>query len=96
MTMDLDPSLLTDIEKCRSRLSKKATFESAIAEACLLVRENPAQIALAPVQVKLMEVCARCMTLLKTRYTSAAFWMAGKEFLALCQVISTFLQQAVS
>lgn len=91
----LDPSVLSDLEKCRTRLSKKATFESAIADACFLVRNNPAQSALPPVQVKLMEVCKRCMTLLKTRYTSSAFWTAGKGFLALCQVSFIFLQQAI-
>ena len=86
MTVLLDPSVLSDLEKCRTRLSKKATFESAIAEACLVLRRSPAQTALAPVQVKLMEVCTRCMTLLKTRYTSAAFWTAGKDLFAMCQV----------
>lgn len=88
----LDHSVLSDLEKCRTRLSKKATFESAIADACLLMRRNPAQVGLAPVQVKLIEVCTRFMTLLKTRYTSSAFWTAGKNFLALFQVSFTCLQ----
>lgn len=86
----LDPSVVTYLERCRTRLSKKATFESAVADACLLIRKNQAQTALEPVQSKVMEVCTRCMTLLKTRYTSSAFWTAGKDLLALCQVKSLY------
>lgn len=85
MTVLLDPSMLSELESCRTRLSKKATFESAIADVCLLVKADHAQTALQPVQVKLLEVCARCMTLLKTRYTSSAFWKAGKDLISSCQ-----------
>lgn len=92
----LDPSVVTDLENCRTRLSKKATFESAVSDACLLVRKNQAQTALEPVQSKLMEVCTRCMTLLKTRYTSSVFWTAGKDLLALCQVTSLFHNEHVT
>lgn len=86
MTVLLDPSMISELESCRTKLSKKATFESAIADVCLLVKANHAQAALQPVQVKLLEVCARCMTLLKTRYTSSAFWKAGKDLISSCQV----------
>lgn len=86
MTVLLDPSILSDLETCRTRLGKKATFEKAIVDVCLILRTQTAQRALAPVHSKLMEVCARCMTLLKARYTSTAFWKAGDEMLAESQV----------
>lgn len=94
MTVLLDPSMLSELESCRNRLSKKATFENAIADIFLLVKANPAQTAQQPVQVKLMEVCARCMTLLKARYTSPAFWKAGRDLIASCQVSCTLYQFA--
>ena len=86
MTVLLDPSILSDLETCRTRLGKKATFEKAIVDTCLILHTHTAQLEFAPVQSKLMEVCARCMTLLKARYTAAAFWRAGDEMLAECQV----------
>ena len=86
MTVLLDPSVITDLQGCQTRLAKKATFEKAVTDIGHLIRNNAIQFALPTVQNKLLEVVARCMTLLKTRYTSSAFWKAGSDLLVECQV----------
>ena len=87
MTVLLDPSIVSDLEGCRARLAKKATFEKAVTEIRQLLQINATQFALPTVQAKLLGVLARCMTLLKTRYTSSAFWKAGSDLLLQCQAI---------
>ena len=89
MTVLLDPSVVADLENCRTRLAKKASFEQAVASIQTIVQNNGAQFALPDAQSKLLDVLARCMTLLKTRYTSTAFWRAGSELLVQCQVRQT-------
>ena len=88
MTVLLDPSIVSDLEACRTRLAKKATFEKAVADVKVIVQSHHAQFALPSAQAKLLDVTGRCMTLLKTRYTSPAFWRIGSELLAQCQVLS--------
>lgn len=87
MTVPLrESSIISYLEGCRTRLAKKATFEYAITEIKVLLDHSGVGLKLAAVQRKLVEVLARCMTLLKTRYTSSAFWKAGSDLLAQCQV----------
>lgn len=90
MTVPLrESSIISYLEGCRTRLAKKATFEYAITEIKVLLDHSGVGLKLAAVQRKLVEVLARCMTLLKTRYTSSAFWKAGSDLLAKCQGILT-------
>ncbi len=85
MAVLLDPSIVSDLEGCRARLAKKATFEKAVTELRQILQNHATQFAFPTVQAKLLDVLARCMTLLKTRYTSSAFWKAGSELLLQCQ-----------
>lgn len=86
MTVLLDPSVVQELENCRTRLAKKATFERAVADLQTIVQTHYVQFALPSAQSKLLDVLARCMTLLKTRYTSPAFWKTGSELLKQCEV----------
>ena len=52
MTVLLDPSIVSDLEGCRARLAKNATFEKAIKEVRQLLQNNPTQFALPAVQAR--------------------------------------------
>lgn len=92
LTMD-DPtssllvaSVIGELEACRNKLTKKATFETSLQDIARLIGEKTAQFALPEVEIKLLDVSARSVTLLKTRYTSPAFWRAVASMLATAQV----------
>lgn len=82
-------SVISDLEACRSRFTKKASFEAALQDVARLIRDRMAHFALPEVESKLLELLARCVTLLKTRYTSLAFWRAGSKLLETASVSST-------
>ena len=82
----VDNSLLSELDACRGKLTKKATFETSLKEVIRLMHQQTQQFALPEVEQKLLEVSARCVTLLKTRHTLPAFWRAGSELLAQAQV----------
>lgn len=79
-------SVIGELEACRGKLTKKATFETSLQEVVRLIQGQTPQFALPEIEQKLLEVSARCVTLLKTRHTSPAFWRAGSELLAAAQV----------
>ncbi len=70
-----------DAAKCqvlRARLAKKATFEAALRDLQACIAADPA-VACDPAVEGLV---GRSFTLLRTRYSSRAFWRAGRELYA--------------
>lgn len=84
--------ITTGLEASRSNLAKKATFEAALQDISEIIKSNPGQFALSEVESKLVEVLARCVTLLKTRYTSLAFWTAVSKLLETAQTVVTTVE----
>lgn len=78
--------IIAGLEASRSKLTKKATFEAALQDMSEIIESKSAEFALSEVESKLVEVLARCVTLLKTRYTSLAFWRAASKLLEKAQV----------
>ena len=67
--------MAVDLEDIRRRLQKKATFEAALADLQKQLRDNPTLAG----QDAVFDLIKRISTLLKTRYTSPAFWRAGRS-----------------
>lgn len=63
-----------DLEDIKRRLSKKATFENAVADLQKLLRDSPDLVS----QDAVFDLMKRIMVLLRTRFTSPAFWRAGR------------------
>ena len=63
------------LAEIRQRLGKKTTFEAALADLQAIVRADPGIAANAAFQ----DVVQRSTALLKSRYTSPAFWTAGRR-----------------
>ena len=66
--------MAVDLEDIRKRVSKKAAFEDAVADLKKLLGDNPRLIR----QDAVFDLLKRIMVLLKTRFTSPAFWRAGR------------------
>ena len=66
--------MAVDLEDIKLRLSKKATFEIAVADLHKLLRDSPGLIS----QDAAFDLIKRIMLLLRTRFTSPAFWRAGR------------------
>lgn len=82
----LDPSVISELEGCRARLGKKATFEAALDDTAHIISGRSSQFSDTAVQSKLLDLLARSMTLLRTRHTSVAFWRAEQRLLAASKV----------
>ncbi len=63
------------LQDVRQNLSKKATFEQALADLQQLLNDNPDLIQ----NPEYFAVVQRSFTLLKSRYTAPAFWSAGRK-----------------
>ena len=70
----------------RSRLSKRATFEGAVADLRMWIIED-AGFAASP---DAYQLAARCATLLRSRYarTAVAFWKASLELFQVFNLLS--------
>ena len=70
------------LQSAKAGLSKRSTFESAMRELQELISDSTMED-----RQQLWEAVKRCFTLLKTRYTALAFWIAGQDlFTATLQV----------
>ena len=65
---------LWTLEDIKRRVSKKATFEDAVADLQKLLQENFSLVS----QDAVFDIMKRIMVLLRTRFTSPAFWRAGR------------------
>jgi hypothetical protein len=81
-TATLPPVLYTKVTdmgvhlaEIRQRLGKKTTFEAAVADLQAIVSADPGIAANAGFQ----DIVQRSAALLKSRYTSPAFWSAGRR-----------------
>ena len=63
------------LEAIRTRLGKKTTFETAVADLLAFLYADPG-IAASP---EFQDIVQRSATLLKSRYTAPAFWTAGRR-----------------
>ncbi len=94
-TLELEPRSM-DAAKCqvlRARLAKKATFEAALRDLQACIAADPAAACDPAVEA----LVGRSFTLLRTRYSSRAFWRAGRELYAgAAQVCGGLLAVAVT
>ena len=73
-----------DLIDIRARLGKRSTFEGAAGELTSLLlqrarcRQLDAAHAPEPLDAEAFQAVQRCATLLRTRYTSPAFWRAAQ------------------
>ena len=75
----VDPALL---QNAKAGLSKRSTFESAIKQLQELISDSTVED-----MQQLWEAIKRCFTLLKTRYTAQAFWLAGQDLFTATQQV---------
>ena len=71
------------VSQIRSNLARKATFEKAVAEARAWA-EADGRFATSPEAVQL---ASRCIALLRSRYTSTAFWKASLDLFQVCMLL---------
>ena len=83
--------MAVDLEDIRKRVSKKATFEEAVADLQKLLRDNPSQIS----QEAVFNLMERIMVLLRTRFTSPAFWRAGRGLYETAKVGDRFCLEMI-
>lgn len=77
----VDPSRL---QSAKAALSRRSTFEVAIKELQELISDSTVED-----KQQLWDAVKRCFTLLKTRYTAQAFWVAGRELFTVAQQVIT-------
>lgn len=68
-----------------NRLQRRSTFESAVAE-LVGVLKSEASAGLDQPSADVLKALTRCRTVLKTRFTSHAFWQAGRQLCVTTQV----------
>ena len=66
--------MAVDLDDIKRRVSKKATFEDAVADLQKLLEDQLSHVS----QDAVFDLMKRIMVLLKTRFTSPAFWRAGR------------------
>lgn len=76
-----------DLEDIKKRVSKKATFENAVADLQTLLRDNPSFVS----EDAVFDLIKRIMVLLRTRFTSPAFWGAGRNLYTTAKVANVLL-----
>lgn len=86
MTVDSLPDIV-------KRLQKRSTFESAVTELGGLLRSE-ASAGLDRPSADLFKALTRCRTVLKTRFTSPAFWQAGRHLCFISQVATVLTLQS--
>ena len=77
--------MAVDLEDIRKRIQKKATFEAALADLQRQLRDDPTLAG----QDAVFDLIKRISILLKTRYTSPAFWRAGRSVFETAKVGDT-------
>lgn len=70
------------LKDVRKRLAKKATFEKAVSELQDALYEDPELVY----SNEFISTVQRSYTLLKSRYTTPAFWSAGRSLYKAVQV----------
>ena len=79
--------MAVDLEDIKKRVSKKATFENAVADLQTLLRDNPSFVS----EDAVFDLIKRIMVLLMTRFTSPAFWRAGRDLYTTAKVAIVLL-----
>lgn len=63
------------LDEIKERMSKKATFEIAVTDLQNLLGDKPSVVS----QDAVFDLLKRVMVMLRTRFTSPAFWKAGRS-----------------
>lgn len=79
-------SLQQELSALQKKLSQKKSFEQSVKEASSLVQGAAADGTVASVLPSIEEFFKRARTLLRSRYTNAAFWATTEETARACQV----------
>jgi hypothetical protein len=79
--------MAADLEDIRKRVSKKVTFENALADLQTLLRDKPSFVR----EDAVFDLIKRIMVLLRTRFTSPAFWRAGRNLYIMAKVANILL-----
>lgn len=83
-------SVIADIAGAKARLSKRATFEAAANDLCSIA--NGPELEDGGAQMDWWLACRRAHLLLKTRFTSPAFWNAGRRLFHAAQALPAAAQ----
>jgi E3 ubiquitin-protein ligase AIP2 len=78
--------LLHRLQGLREQLGKKQTFESAVCSAQSLFKYEFSDDCTTAIKEAWVALLQRCMTLLRTRFTSPAYWQAGYNLFTQAQV----------